>query len=126
MENLSKEYFERLESLYPKAVADFRRYIDDYKVAINWPVLFNEGVKTVVTKTDTTKSVSTDLNYTIKYHDIPFALQIGVVYIWVYEMYDNSPNLLFPDPDSLFIDGVKVDKVKRNIEFMISFIETIL
>lgn len=59
MENLNKENFwNRLQKQYPDAVNLFCRWIDEYKAANGWDTFFKQGVK---------------------FHDIPFELQNGIL-----------------------------------------------
>lgn len=59
-ENLSKmNFWDDCKRLYPKATADFCDWIDNYKKKVNWDFLFKGEL--------------------IKFHDIPFEMQIGII-----------------------------------------------
>jgi hypothetical protein len=63
MENLSKEFFDRIERLYPEAVAHFKKWLKQYKQHVRWDVLFNQnGDANVVT-----------------FYDIPYDMQNGIM-----------------------------------------------
>lgn len=69
MKNLSKENFwNKLQEKYPLGMKIFCDWIDEYKKRNNWDLLFcNSYLK------------ARNLNQT-KFHDIPYAMQIG---IWI-------------------------------------------
>ena len=106
-----------MAGLYPRAVADFRAYVDKYKISVDWPNVFNSN------------SDYQDYNGknapAPKFHEIPYLLQVGVILAWVYDLYEYSSVVTFPDPNDLLIDGVNFDKFKRNLEFMLRFIDGI-
>lgn len=59
LKNLNKENFwNEMHIIYPEAVDRFCKWIDEYKVAINWDSLFNT---------------------LIKFHDIPYEFQMGIM-----------------------------------------------
>jgi len=76
-ENLTKENFwnERMQQ-HPKATNLFCQWIDDYKKAVNWNVLFNHGaMKYIAGPPLDYEKVSAP-----KFHDLPYGMQQG---IWI-------------------------------------------
>lgn len=72
MQNLSKENFwNSLNEKYPLAVKYFCDWIDRYKVEVGWQKLFVDG---------------------IKFHDIPFEMQNGILARFDLEMFNNIGN----------------------------------
>lgn len=70
MENLNKENFwNELHAKYPTAVNHFCKWIDAYKEEVGWKKLFADGVK---------------------FHDIPFDMQNGIIARFEIEMYNNK------------------------------------
>lgn len=59
MDNLNKEnYWNEMQAKYPEAMQIFLDWIDKYKVKVGWANLFHHG---------------------IKFHDLPFEFQNGVL-----------------------------------------------
>jgi hypothetical protein len=70
MENLNKENFwNELRELYPEAVDHFCKWIDEYKKEVKWLDLFADG---------------------IKFHDIPFDMQNGIIARFELELFNNG------------------------------------
>lgn len=64
--NLNKETFwNPLMERFPKAMDEFCQWVDEYKAANAWPLLFSGDQ--------------------IKFHDIPFDMQVGII-LWFIEM----------------------------------------
>lgn len=69
MNNLTKEnFFNDLRKQYPAAVDYFSQWIDKYKQEVNWNELFGEKVK---------------------FHDIPFEMQNGILARFELELFNN-------------------------------------
>lgn len=68
MENLNKEnFFNEIQLKYPKAMDQFRKWIDEYKSSVFWDILFcNQTYIKPGSKF-------------IKFHDIPFEMQVGII-----------------------------------------------
>lgn len=67
MDNLGKENFwDEMENKFPMAVDVFKKWIDQYKKRVNWGILFSDG---------------------IKFHDIPYELQMGIMNRFFIETY---------------------------------------
>lgn len=65
MENLNKENFwDVLMEKHPKAMKEFCEWIDKYKAANAWPLLFSGDQ--------------------IKFHDLPIDMQLGII-LWFIE-----------------------------------------
>lgn len=76
MENLSKENFwDELMKEYPEAVDHFCKWIDEYKKEVNWDVLF---------------SVHCSAAYQVKFHDLPFDMQNGIIARYELELFNNA------------------------------------
>lgn len=81
MENLNKENFwNALHEKCPDAMEHFMKWIDDYKKEIGWDGLFASGW-------------ANPLNYHIKFHDIPFEMQNGIIARYELEVYNNKDGL---------------------------------
>lgn len=62
---LTKETFwNKIEEKFPEAMAKFKVWIDQYKVDVNWDMLFQNNPGTGVS---------------IKYHDLPIEMQLGIL-----------------------------------------------
>lgn len=73
MENLNKENFwNELYEKYPLGMKIFCDWIDEYKLKNNWDMLFFNNRKA--------SPQSKCRSQSIKFHDIPLAMQIG---IWI-------------------------------------------
>lgn len=77
LEDLNKiNFWQAVEVLYPKATAYFKLWVDGYKADNDWDDLFNDH--------DMDKNRDIDFgNATYscqspKFHDIPFAMQMGI------------------------------------------------
>lgn len=67
MENLNKENFwNEMYQKYPLAMKDFCSWIDEYKKRNDWNDLFHN------------KAASYDAKHSVKFHDIPIAMQMGI------------------------------------------------
>ena len=73
---LTKENFwdEQIEN-FPISMGQFRQYIDQYKKDNNWDGLFNAGDRQL-----------DDHFIAPKYHDLPYAMQVGIFFDWLYEV----------------------------------------
>lgn len=77
--SLTKENFwNALEDKYPLGVADFKRWINEYKEAVDWKKLFNEH-------TDQYNGGHEIPHPAPKYHELPAGLQFGVYMSYVLE-----------------------------------------
>jgi len=80
VENLTKENFwSDMHQKFPKAMTIFCEWIDQYKKKHRWKYLFNEGAYLFPDTSEVTMAP--------KYHDLPFAMQIG---IWMEFVYDQG------------------------------------
>lgn len=76
-ENLTRENFwDALYAQYPKGVNVFCEWVDEYKKKYNWDTLFKGDIRSIAV---TGTSVTCEYD-TLKYHDLPLAMQIG---IWI-------------------------------------------
>lgn len=70
MENLTKENFwNEIEKKYPDAMNLFHKWIDRYKEEVDWEIIFNIG----------TCNYADDGKHDIKFHQIPFEMQNGIL-----------------------------------------------
>lgn len=75
MESLTKEnFFNNLKEKYPLAIEDFCIWMDKYKKENNWEELFNSGYE------DISKDSKTGFSKAPKFHDLPLAIQIGILH----------------------------------------------
>lgn len=66
-EPLTKENFwDELQKLYPEGLKIFTDWVDGYKESLNWELLFNSVKDPVV------------IPPAPKYHELPFAFQLGI------------------------------------------------
>jgi len=110
MEILTKENFwNEMEQKYPKAMKHFQNWIDGYKKANQWQLLFNGMVVTHL-DSDTKQPQYT---FAPKYHELPIAMQFG---IFVEFITYSEPKLNKPFyPYKLFLNLRKnIDLVARN------------
>lgn len=79
-ETLTKENFwDDMEQKYPKAMAHFKAWIDQYKTEHDWEYLFNVNVRYEQA------GVPGRILLTIspKYHELPIAMQFGIFLEWL-------------------------------------------
>jgi hypothetical protein len=76
METLTKENFwNEMEQKYPKAMAHFQNWIDEYKVANDWEYLFNANWN----KEPFSNYIGgPEVTVASKYHELPIAMQFGI------------------------------------------------
>jgi hypothetical protein len=74
MFNLNKEnFFDDIKAKYPQAFEHFMNWLDDYKKEIRWDELFAKNARLSVKSSD---DIYPD---TIKFHDLPFDMQNGIL-----------------------------------------------
>jgi hypothetical protein len=67
MQNLNKDNFwTMMQNHYPDAMNVFCKWIDQYKIEVGWDELFNQAGLT-------------DVDKPIKFHNIPFEMQNGIL-----------------------------------------------
>lgn len=80
--NLNKENFwNEINMKYTEEMNQFSRWIDEYKLKIDWSQLFRLGGE-------------------IKFHDLPIALQIGIFIQFTYET-DRFFNFMYDEFDDM-------------------------
>ncbi len=73
---LTKETFwNPMMEKYPLATAKFCEWIDEYKIAIGWKELFNDG-----------KAWAGGITIAPKYHDLPQEMQIGIWFAFTFSI----------------------------------------
>lgn len=86
-QNLTKENFlDRMMQLYPNTTTRFCKWVDEYKEAVGWNKLFNDGIERYVPGSAFTATV-----YAPKFHDLPYAIQMGIWILYVQDMEDMTP-----------------------------------
>lgn len=106
-QTLTKENFwNEIYSKYPNATKLFCDWIDEYKKAVNWQVLFNPHFKVV--------EETTQIHSTPKFHDLPHAIQQG---IWI-EFANDILNEYFEQPEYQYCMDLEED-----IELVLSELE---
>lgn len=65
--NSKKEYWDPIEQTCPDAFAIFSNWIDSYKKRVNWNLIFSNY------------KAGNELKSLIKFHDLPYEMQIGVL-----------------------------------------------
>lgn len=92
MDNLNKEnFFNRMEELYPEAMADFKEWIDAYKLKVDWDDIFNGNQ---IANEDTGERFK-EIDMVPKFHDIPFEMQLGIIIAYASERVERKPNDTF-------------------------------
>lgn len=80
MENLNKENFwDEMELKFPGAMNVFKQWIDGYKEEVKWDELFGE-----------------DLLEPVKFHDLPFDMQVGILIRFNYEIFKRADVYMEP------------------------------
>lgn len=88
MKNLNKENFwNALHDKHPQAVDKFCKWIDQYKLEVGWEALFGNCFPT---------------QDKIKFHDIPFDMQRGILTRFFEEVIDNE----YPRHKQQAIEGI--------------------
>lgn len=72
MKNLNKELFIELHKDFPKEIDLFTKWIDKYKKRVNWNSL---------------------LGINLKFHDLPYEMQLGILLIFSAEYAENKDEL---------------------------------
>lgn len=81
MNNLNKENFwDEMEEKYPAAMHVFKGWIDLYKKEVKWDELFGE-----------------DILDPVKFHDIPFDMQVGILMRFSSEIFHGSQPKMTPE-----------------------------
>lgn len=102
MNNLNKEnFFDAMLEKYPKAMQDFRNWIDEYKFQVNWSSLFNE------------QEIRTDTYYhdiqAPKFHDLPYELQYGIIVKYCTEKFGEDESWIPMDIMRELFEGLLSD-----------------
>lgn len=93
-EGLTKEnFFNEMMILYPKAMAEFCSWIDDYKKVVNWDKLFPNPYKDPRIKNP------------LKFHNLPYAMQQG---IWI-EFVGQTLHKYFEQPEYQYCGDLEED-----------------
>lgn len=80
MNNLNKENFwDQLHYKYPKATERFCKWIDEYKVRVNWNSLFNGGIPIEDNRYPASDFTPASKTVAPKFHDIPIEMQMGIL-----------------------------------------------
>ncbi len=83
-ETLTKENFwDEMEQKYPKAMAHFKQWIDQYKRDNNWGYVFNPEF-TIKTISERGNFSSLTHSWPPKYHELPIAMQFGIFTEYLY------------------------------------------
>jgi hypothetical protein len=78
MESLTKENFwNEMEQKYPKAMKNFKEWIDKYKSEHDWGNLFNAGMYRDQYEWHPSTTAP-------KYHELPIAMQFGIFLEWYF------------------------------------------
>ncbi len=82
MKNLSKEdFWDKVEVDFPEAFKDFQHWIDEFKVSVNWDVVFNGNIP--IAKWDGRDGyVSEENTKAPKFHDLPIEFQVGILTLY--------------------------------------------
>ncbi len=90
MENLTKEnFFNELMEKYPAAMANFCKWIDEYKKRVDWHGLFNWNYHAGEKEPD-----GKDKYRYPKFHEIPYEMQIGIILKWMQEATEQDESML--------------------------------
>lgn len=78
---LTKEnFFDDIEIRYPKAMAQFKTWLDQYKADNHWKELFNEQKIATGSYQSQDGHLESDYKWLLapKFHELPAALQLGI------------------------------------------------
>jgi hypothetical protein len=98
-QSLNKQNFwNDLHEQFPKSVDMFCKWIDDYKKGVQWDHMFRRQ-----TYTDHQSETSTILDFRIaKFHDLPIAMQIGIIFQFTVEVsHAERISLFYGECDSI-------------------------
>jgi hypothetical protein len=103
MENLNKQnFFDAITKKYPGAMIKFHQWIDAYKKSVDWEKIFI---------TPATYSYNKRFNLkmpeTIKFHDLTYEMQLGILIRFVAEVIDD---------DQVTEQVIKVDEMRVILE----------
>lgn len=106
---LTKENFwDEMEQKYPKAMKHFKEWIDGYKIANDWSVLFKANEKTMQIYSST-----------YKYHELPIAMQFGIFCEYVFTLTKEfGATVVLKEPLPTFSEETQstVNNVFRSLE----------
>lgn len=107
MEKLTKEnFFDELQAKHPLAMAGFYKWIDGYKIRVSWGLMFQPS---------------------IKFHDLPFEMQEGVIMKWARELAEDSDeeysNAIVEHYKEFFAD---LERVYKSGERFVDYFQKIL
>jgi len=86
MANLNKEnFFNDLQQKFPKAMKHFCDWVDEYKEEVKWLEMFSGN---------------------IKFHDIPYDMQVGVLLRYLSEITDYDDMLTIDEVKECFFHGL--------------------
>jgi len=84
-DNLNKaDFWDHIYAKYPKATDHFCKWIDAYKEAQGWDNIFGSS---------------------IKFHDVPLAMQMGIFVTYYFDMYEGAPEFIVEAGD-IDVDGL--------------------
>lgn len=97
-----ENFFDEMSEKYPQAMDKFKEFIDKYKSSVEWDKLFDKA----------------NFNYnhrfnlptnrkSLKFHDLPFELQFGVLVAFIIEATNDNDFCLFQ---------LRIDFMKRSFE----------
>lgn len=101
-QGLKKEdFFNEMNSKFPKAMEEFCKWVDRYKEAVGWSMLFNSESNYQNAEGKNAPAP--------KYHNIPYAMQLG---IWITNVtsFENSGDylqIMLDDKDSKWYEDLE-------------------
>lgn len=106
IEPLTKENFwDQLELLNPLEMAEFKKWINQYKTDHNWDIIFNGGL--LIRDYSVTSGPNTYNSEAPKFHDLPFAFQVGIFQQFVMESADVNQSAIRNNSAQLIINYFK-------------------
>ena len=87
-DTLTKENFwNEMEQKYPKAMAHFKAWIDQYKTEHDWDTLFTGRAEP--------RNITEPALYVPKYHELPIAMQFGIFTEYVASLEKSKRSILY-------------------------------
>lgn len=100
--NLNKEnFFNEMTMKYPLIMKVFSEWIDVYKKEVSWDKLFGNNIDAIHYNV-----------YQIKFHDIPFEMQLGVI-----------ESFLLPYGVGLTKPSISLDEIKKDLDTCFEYVE---
>lgn len=117
MDNLNKEnFFDAAGRSFPLAMDSLLQFVDRYKLANTWDKLFNGGFFVQYTGPQKQFEVYTKAP---KFHDIPLAMQVGIIIEWIEQLRENG-YIGVPPAHYLIHSGLSFNAISVGLRIILS------